>query len=48
MKICISGVSAIGGVLGMKLAQAGADVSLFARGPHLAAMQENGLTLEEA
>ena len=30
-----------------KLAQAGADVSLVARGPHLAAMQAHGLTLIE-
>jgi len=33
--------------MGVKLAQAGADVSLVARGPHLAAMQKNGLTLIE-
>ena len=33
--------------MGVKLAQAGADVSLVARGPHLAAMQANGLTLHE-
>lgn len=45
MKICIFGAGAIGGLLGMKLAGAGADVSLVARGPHLAAMQENGLSL---
>ncbi|WP_299293754.1 2-dehydropantoate 2-reductase [uncultured Tateyamaria sp.] len=45
MKICIFGAGAIGGFMGAKLAQAGADVSLVARGPHLAAMQENGLTL---
>lgn len=45
MKICIFGAGAIGGYLGVKLAKAGADVSLVARGPHLAAMQENGLTL---
>ena len=47
MKICIFGAGAIGGYMGVKLAQAGADVSLVARGPHLAAMQENGLTLIE-
>jgi 2-dehydropantoate 2-reductase len=45
MKICIFGAGAIGGFLSVKLAQAGADVSLVARGPHLAAMQANGLTL---
>jgi len=47
MKICIFGAGAIGGYLGAKLAKAGADVSLVARGPHLAAMQENGLRLIE-
>jgi 2-dehydropantoate 2-reductase len=47
MKICIFGAGAIGGYMGAKLAMAGADVSLVARGPHLAAMQENGLTLIE-
>lgn len=47
MKICIFGAGAIGGYMGVKLAQAGADVSLVARGPHLAAMQDKGLTLIE-
>ena len=47
MKICIYGAGAIGGYMGAKLAQAGAEVSLVARGPHLAAMQANGLTLIE-
>ncbi len=47
MRICIFGAGAIGGYMGVKLAQAGADVSLVARGPHLAAMQANGLTLIE-
>jgi len=45
-KICIYGAGAIGGYMGAMLAKAGADVSLVARGPHLAAMQENGLILE--
>lgn len=48
MKICIFGAGAIGGYMGVKLANAGADVSLVARGPHLAAMRENGLRLIEA
>jgi 2-dehydropantoate 2-reductase len=48
MKICIFGAGAIGGYMGVKLAQAGADVSLVARGPHLAAMTSKGLTLIEA
>ena len=47
MKICVFGAGAIGGYMGAKLAQAGADVSLVARGPHLAAMKANGLTLIE-
>jgi 2-dehydropantoate 2-reductase len=47
MKVCIFGAGAIGGYMGVKLAKAGADVSLVARGPHLVAMQEKGLTLIE-
>lgn len=47
MKICLFGAGAIGGYMGAKLAQAGADVSLVARGAHLAAMQQNGLRLVE-
>ncbi len=47
MKICIFGAGAIGGYMGAKLAQAGAEVSLVARGPHLKAMRENGLRLIE-
>ena len=47
MKICIFGAGAIGGYMGAKLAEAGAEVSLVARGPHLAAMQARGLTLIE-
>ncbi len=45
-KICIYGAGAIGGYMGAMLAKAGADVSLVARGPHLAAMQANGLILK--
>ncbi|MEM6941667.1 MAG: 2-dehydropantoate 2-reductase [Pseudomonadota bacterium] len=47
MKICIFGAGAIGGYMGVKLAEAGANVSLVARGPHLAAMREKGLRLIE-
>ena len=46
MKIAIFGAGAIGGLLGVKLAAAGADVTFIARGPHLAAMQANGVTLK--
>ncbi|MDB5628542.1 MAG: 2-dehydropantoate 2-reductase [Tardiphaga sp.] len=45
MKITIYGAGAIGGYLGAQLASAGADVSLIARGAHLAAMKANGLKL---
>ena len=45
MRICIYGAGAIGGYVGALLANAGADVSLVARGPHLKAMRENGLRL---
>ena len=47
MKICIVGAGAIGGYLGIKLINAGFDVSLVARGDHLKAMQKNGLTIIE-
>jgi len=45
MKICIYGAGAIGGLLGAELARAGEEVTLIARGPHLVAILENGLTL---
>jgi 2-dehydropantoate 2-reductase len=48
MKLCIYGAGAIGGYLGVQCAAAGADVSLIARGPHLAAMRQNGLKLRIA
>lgn len=46
--ICIFGAGAIGGYVGARLAmKAEADVSLVARGGHLAAMRANGLTLKQ-
>ncbi len=45
MKVAVFGAGAIGGYLAVKLHQAGADVSVIARGAHLAAMRERGLTL---
>jgi 2-dehydropantoate 2-reductase len=45
LKICIIGAGAIGGLLGARLAGAGHELSLVARGAHLAAMQAQGLTL---
>ncbi len=43
MKFLIAGAGAIGGYIGARMALAGEDVTLFARGPHLAAMQQHGL-----
>jgi 2-dehydropantoate 2-reductase len=43
VRIVIVGAGAIGGYIGARLARAGADVVLFARGPHLEAMQQRGL-----
>jgi 2-dehydropantoate 2-reductase len=48
MKICVVGAGAIGGLLAAKLAHAGEDVAVIARGPHLAAIRANGLNLIEA
>ena len=45
MKICIFGAGAIGGHVGALLSRAGLDITLIARGPHLAAMKQHGLTL---
>ena len=45
MKFCIFGAGGTGGVLAAYLAMAGNDVTVIARGAHLAAIQEHGLTL---
>src|ERR1700749_995413 len=45
MKIAVFGAGAVGGHLAVKLHQAGADVSVIARGPHLSAIRANGLTV---
>jgi 2-dehydropantoate 2-reductase len=47
MKFAILGAGAIGGFLGGRLARAGEDVTLIARGAHLSAMQEHGLRVLE-
>src|SRR4051794_29753136 len=47
MRVCIVGAGAIGGLLGARLALAGQDVSVLARGENLAAIRANGLTLIE-
>ena len=43
MKICVVGAGAIGGLLGARLAVAGEDVTLIARGAHLEAIRARGL-----
>jgi 2-dehydropantoate 2-reductase len=48
MKFLIAGAGAIGAYIGACLAQAGFEVTLFARGPHLRAMQENGVQVKSA
>ena len=48
MRLAIFGAGAIGGFLGARLSAAGADVTFIARGPHLAAMQRNGVILRSA
>ena len=45
MSIAIVGAGATGGFLGAHLARSGQDVLLIARGPHLAAMRERGITV---
>ena len=47
MKICIVGAGAIGGMLGVKLALSGHEVTLILRGANLEAVQQTGLTLIE-
>ncbi|KQT12229.1 2-dehydropantoate 2-reductase [Ramlibacter sp. Leaf400] len=47
MKVCIYGAGAIGGWIGVKLAQAGCELSVVARGATLEAIQQHGLRLEE-
>ena len=46
MKFVVFGAGAIGAVVGARLFRAGYDVTLIARGAHLAAMQTDGLRVE--
>lgn len=48
MRICIFGAGAVGSHLALRLARAGFEVSCVMRGPHLAAVRQNGLTLRVA
>lgn len=48
MKFVVAGAGAIGAYLGARLSRAGYDVTLFARGPHLRALQEHGVRVQSA
>ena len=48
MRIAVMGAGGVGGYFGARLAQAGHDVAFVARGAHLAAMRERGLTVRSA
>jgi 2-dehydropantoate 2-reductase len=45
MRIAIMGAGGVGGYVGARLAAAGQDVAIIARGAHLAAIRESGLRL---
>ena len=47
MTVAVVGAGAIGGYMAVRLAEAGHEVSVIARGPHLAAIRADGLTLIE-
>ena len=47
LRVAVLGAGAVGGYYGGGMARGGADVSLEARGAHLAALRERGLTLVE-
>src|SRR5215203_23787 len=46
MKIAVMGSGGVGGFFGGRLAHAGYDVTFIARGAHLQALREDGLTIE--
>lgn len=46
MKVCVFGAGGVGGYLGARLAEAGVEVHLIARGEHLEAIERDGLHLE--
>src|SRR5271165_33560 len=48
MKFLVAGAGAIGAYMGARMAHAGFDVTLFARGPHLRAMQERGAEVKSS
>ncbi|MFZ0137743.1 MAG: 2-dehydropantoate 2-reductase [Candidatus Sulfotelmatobacter sp.] len=48
MKFLVAGAGAIGAYIGARMARAGFDVTLFARGPHLRALQEHGVQVKSS
>lgn len=48
MKFLVVGAGAVGAYIGALMARAGHDVTLHARGPHLRAMQQNGVRVVNA
>jgi 2-dehydropantoate 2-reductase len=48
MRFLVAGAGAIGAYIGARMAHAGFDVTLFARGPHLRAMQERGVQVKSS
>jgi 2-dehydropantoate 2-reductase len=48
MRYLVAGAGAIGAYIGARMARAGFDVTLYARGPHLRAMQENGVQIKSS
>src|SRR6202041_1279749 len=46
MKFLVVGAGAIGAYIGARMSHAGFDVTLFARGPHLRAMQQHGVQVK--
>ena len=47
MKICVFGAGAVGGILAGRLLKSGTDISIIARGAHLAAIQKKGLSVRD-
>ena len=47
MRYVVIGAGAVGGTIGVRLHEAGRDVVLVARGPHLAAIRDSGLRLDD-
>ena len=48
MRCLIAGAGAVGAYIGARMAREGADVVLFARGPHYRAMKANGVRVQSA